>query len=838
MKERAKVKRQARDAKTQLPPLIKQKDDTIDEAIAELRDCFQRLCCSGDTMPTLPHPSIALSSALMEHGKAYWRRVALRVVSQLKAMSSDEVVVGTPRLHTARLLLLYYMSCDAWCGPMLSLEGVVPMLVRECIRYHATCLSSSATAAAVQDPNGSPRGLIPLGETSPDFQLLPRLSTLDVPVDWFRYTHRALCLELLRHDQMDFVVPIGAQSMLCLLTKSPLPQSEVDEYDAVHATSTTRHDATSPMSISKLPISSSIFTFSHSDSRQQDDPQTSFIDSTEQDRLLGHVASNPSFHIHLVVRTLTCIMSTARGLERRRLLADGAAHALALLATSSHVPDQCDTVRYPPVLERLLSLSFVRQMAHAGLAAISTDELHRLVVDSHDPIALLSSPCRHHHHPSSVLLTHDKLDTIVGHRSDALKRHAADARRRVQVDACVRNPANSIEARLRAVTSFSSSSVPQPPLQKTKFAKADVISWVRHADAVTRHLLHSLAVLHEAATMSGGPSSSLKCWLAQADRARGEAAGIVARQVRELECMALQDKPPETEIERKARLQAKAQALAIRAEEKRLADELHVRRLRDAKAEQEARLDMTREDRYVPLHIQTDQEREAAAVAVEAARVAALRVLVRERRLQDVEEWHMREQDALARQVRRYQWDLDEAAFRVARQREADESHHMHAEDVYGHRTWPLVDAAQEEADFRAKLAAKKAERAAVRRARRQAQHPALYAKEWEVVTLDDGGSYFRNIVTGDVQWTDPSAPTTTTTAATAAAWEPTVDDVGRTYYVNTATGETAWTTPEGAAMEGKVQVDEWDEFTTDDGVAYYVHRTTGDSVWEKPVAS
>ncbi|KAF0713469.1 hypothetical protein AaE_011792, partial [Aphanomyces astaci] len=124
------------------------------------------------------------------------------------------------------------------------------------------------------------------------------------------------------------------------------------------------------------------------------------------------------------------------------------------------------------------------------------------------------------------------------------------------------------------------------------------------------------------------------------------------------------------------------------------------------------------------------------------------------------------------------------------------------------------------------------------RRARRQAQHPALYAKEWEVVTLDDGGSYFRNIVTGDVQWTDPCAPTTTTTAATAAAWEPAVDDVGRTYYVNTATGETAWTTPEGAAMEGKVQVDEWDEFTTDDGVAYYVHRTTGDSVWEKPVAS
>ncbi|RHY26498.1 hypothetical protein DYB32_007553 [Aphanomyces invadans] len=645
----------------------------------------------------------------------------------------------------------------------------------------------------------------------------PAHHCLDVSVDWFRYTHRALCVDLIHHDQINFVLPLGAQTMLCLLRNTTLPQTEVDEYDD-------RNPTPAAPPTAQLSLPSNIFAFGPVVRSKQHHiaPRNSPQHDRDATKMAALVANDLSYYLYLVVRTLVCLVHGARGLERRRLLSEGAAHVLAVVAAPLP-PNQANSVmnglpairrtqhRYPPHLARLLDLSSIQRMARAGLASISMDELRRVSATPSSQLTSSLGECR-----ASV-------DAVIAHRLDALERHRADVRRRQAADACFRNPANLYEARLGSATALASATKTLHERHRgNHMTKAQVVQWTRRADAVTRHLLHSLAVLHEAAAMESHKQSSLKQWLAQKDQERmtaAAAATVVARQRRELELMTREDKPPETEVDRRARLQAKAQQLAQWEAETRIANAAQVRRVLEAKAEHLARLTMTHEDRYIPRAVHTAQELEAAAVAAEAARVAALRVQVRERVVREVEERLMREEDALARQVRRHLWDQEEASFRRQRGQEAAEARQMRQEDVHMHNLWPLIDAADEERQFQAKLAKKKADRAAARRQRRLIEHPELYAKEWEAV--DDGSArYFRNIVTGDVQWTNPCV---------TPSWNPVVDDQGRTYYVHSTTGESVWTLPTEPHEHA------WDEFYTDDGIVYYVHRTTGESVWKIP---
>ncbi|KAF0713424.1 Aste57867_4361 [Aphanomyces stellatus] len=753
------------------------------DEVLELRRSFLQLCVSSDTHRSLPYPSIALSAALLPHGKTYWRQTALRLIAQLKSscpLRQDAAPEWSHRLTTARLLLLYYLSCDATFGPMLVLEGAVSTLVRACFEFTTPSIGPADPPAPSSDTHDTPTS--PIDPT--------------VGIDYLRYTNDALCRDLLVDGALDFILPLGADSMLYLLHGASLPQNEVDECEARQAWV---HPPPPP------PPTASIFYFAPpSDAKNKNPPRD----------MAPLVAESASFQRHLIGRILTCLAHNCPKVshEHRRLVQDGAVEALASLTIVAPPLNHPVVPPLPRDVSAILHPSFLALMARHGLAAFTTDDLHRVVQGHHATNVSHEHPSVTHH-CRSILRTHldDRKARADAHTAALVVRRAARA--------ATRDPSADLKTRLAAVSASSMRSLNQTTPRR--WTKAKAVAWVRHSDDVTRHLVSSLAVLRASGRLAG--FDTLVSWIAHVEREkaaeaqrRADERATAAAIVEELRLMASEDKPPESELERKKRLDAKKAQLQQWHDEKRRDDERRVALVVAAKKEATEREAMLREDRYVPKPTRTKAEVEAASLAAETARIEQLRLHVREERQREMDERRMRLEDSAARQRRRQEWDAAEIAFKAQVAREVAETHAMRAEEAaIGRTLWQAIDEQMADDELTAKLAERKRQRAEERRKRRQVAHPHLY-NDWETVESEPGVVYYYNKATGDVQWEDPKKAVTDT-------WTQVQDDAGNTYYVNAVTGESKWS------------LDEWVECKTDDGAVYYYNVVSGESAWTKP---
>ncbi|KAH9107449.1 hypothetical protein AeMF1_017207 [Aphanomyces euteiches] len=746
--------------------------------VVHLRQLFALLCLGGDSVSGLAYPSVALSASLAQDGKATWSRAVPQLVLQLQHASKygvDPTNALDRLVQAATLLLVFYLSCEPAFASLLVLQDVVSALVRDCFRFHAP--PDAASGASHEET----------GAMDPT-----------VGVDYLWYTNAPLCRDLIARRQLDFILPLGAESMFFLLHETPLPRHEVDESDAKH--SWQQRPPSPSYSPRKSPPLASIFHCAADDTPPEQDALA----------LPRWIAQSWQYQRHLIVRTLVCLVQVcaapSHAQERRRLVQDGAIEALAYLSLppTRRVPFDA---AIPADMEALLDPEFQCRLARHGLSSVKTVELERVFLGQHVDVA-----------PA----VHKQCRTALGSILDARKRQletleAQHKARHVALDRLA-----PLEKRLEATKYLR-----PPPQQQQRLTKEQVVAWIRHANHVMHHLLASLDLVRA----TGVSETSLQAWFALVESQRESAAlqrqqeQFLARQNQRIDserlAMAGEDKPLESEGERKRRLDAKTRQLEMLKEAELAANRRHVERIKERQAEDRERLAMTREDIYIPQ--KKKEEAAANALALEEERIEKLRIQIRDERRRQVEERGMRLEDQLARQIRRQRWDDEEIALEARMARAALELTQMRHEDAYAKKTWKILDERAADERLNAKLAERKRQRAEERRKRRQVEHPELYAKEWEKVQDAPGVFYFYNNVTGEATWIDPMLR-----KPGVDPWLEMQDDDGKTYFWNAVTGESSWTHPSVAST--------WIECKTDDtGLTYYFNAATGESVWEKP---
>ncbi|CAK4845582.1 unnamed protein product [Aphanomyces euteiches] len=595
-----------------------------------------------------------------------------------------------------------------------------------------------------------------------------------VGVDFLWYTNASLCRDLIARRQLDFILPLGADRR--------------ERRQAFLAAAPTKS-----------------IVFSAEIAAADDTPP-------EQDALAlpRWIAQSWQYQRHLIVRTLVCLVQVcaapSHAQESRRLVQDGAIEALAYLSLppARRVPFDA---AIPADMEALLDPEFQCRLARHGLSSVKTVELERVFLGQHVDVA-----------PA----VHKQCRAALGSILEARKRQLETLEARHKARHVALDRLAPLEKRLEATKYLR-----PPPQQQQRLTKGQVVAWIRHANHVMRHLLSSLDLVRA----TGVSETSLQAWFALVESQRESAAlqrqqeQFLARQNQRIDserlAMAGEDKPFESEGERKRRLDAKTRQLEMLKEAELAANRRHVERIKERQAEDRERLAMTREDIYIPQ--KKKEEAAANALALEEERIEKLRIQIRDERRRQVEERGMRLEDQLARQIRRQRWDDEEIALKARMARAALELTQMRHEDAYAKKTWKILDERAADERLNAKLAELKRQRAEERRKRRQVEHPELYAKEWEKVQDAPGVFYFYNNVTGEATWINPMLR-----KPGVDPWLEMQDDDGKTYFWNAVTGESSWTHPSVAST--------WIECKTDDtGLTYYFNAATGESVWEKP---
>ncbi|KAG9397970.1 hypothetical protein AC1031_016387 [Aphanomyces cochlioides] len=805
---RRQTKRRSRRRMQQsLSPLHDASTSRNKAMVVHLRQLFALLCMGGDSADLvrggLAYPSVALSASLAQDGKATWSRAVPQLVLQLQHASKHGVdpTNALDRLvQAATLLLVFYLSCEPAFASLLVLQDVVSALVRDCFRFHAPDAASGAsheqTSGGAMDPT--------------------------VGVDYLWYTNAPLCRDLIAQRQLDFILPLGAESMHFLLHETPLPRHEVDESDAKHSWQQRPTSPSHSLTPRKSPPLASIFHCAADDTGRQNDAPPE-LDALALPRW---IAQSCHYQRHLIVRTLVCLVQVcaapSHAQERRRLVQDGAIEALAYLSlpAARRVPFD---VAIPADMEALLDPEFQCQLARHGLSSVKTVELERVFLGQHVKFHADAAPA----HRSVDSAVHKQCRTALGSILEARKRQLET----LEAQHKARNVALDRQALLeKRLTKY----LRPPPAtttlpQQQRLTKEQVVAWIRHANHVMRHLLASLDLVRA----TGVSETSLQAWFALVESQRESAAlqrqqeQFLARQNQRIDserlAMAGEDKPLESEVERKRRLDAKTRQLEMLKEAELAANRRHVERIKERQAEGRERLAMTREDIYIPG--KKKDEAAANALALEEERIERLRIQIGDERRRQVEERGMRLEDQIARQIRRQRWDDEEIAFKARMARAALELTQMRHEDAYAKKTWKILDERAADERLNAKLVERKRQRAEERRKRRQVEHPELYAKEWEKVQDAPGVFYYYNNVTGEATWIDPMLR-----KPGVDPWLEIQDDDGNTYYWNAVTGESSWTHPTASVPST------WIECKTDDtGLTYYFNAATGESVWEKP---
>ncbi|EQC41953.1 hypothetical protein SDRG_00803 [Saprolegnia diclina VS20] len=745
-----------------------------------------------DPMARRPYPSVADNVAAIDQGPSQWRTWAIFLVAQLK-----QAELAPNELKATTLLLLYYVACDATLAPTLVLEGLVPCLVDAIVRVHLSL------AGAIEHVEVASAPCHPLH--------------LEVAVDALRYSMHALVLDLHARGHVDALLPLGPMSLAYVLASSPIPRDEVDEC----------------LLRRPQPPAPSIFACAGEDHATTDGVE---------DTLASLIAQSSLFQHHLAVRTLVVLVrnitSKSHSFERRRLLDDGALQALVLAAAlpSSNNPPNVppDELRWlqavvqqpsQSVVATLLSLSFVSAMAANGLADVPSEELGRVV--RHQAAALL------HAQGAATDMLHRRLlhdPTFPA----APRAHVLLSRLCAQRATAPLRPCSPSKQRVHANKALHKRRSGAPSCACPRLPAHDILAVARRAEDVAQSVVTSYLVVRDGLS----PFVDFRAWAmaqpsvvvrekrrqlrtdaaANADRIRrAKYEADDAAVAREMPLMAAEDKPPESETERRGRLKRQREELrqwqATRAAE----NASRVQRLLQEKAEARERESMARADvRWRPLREATLED----PLVAEEERVRQLRRQLRETKLQQAADRAMRAEDHLSRLHRSHLRALETQRVASERAAEANARRQMRAEENERRLAWRAIAEKEMDDALAAKLAARKQQRADERRHRRRLLYPDKYSDWTKVPDGTSGRFYYQHRITGATQWETPEWHETP-----APSWELATDANGTVYYINATTGESVWDLPPSS----------WTECTGDDGVIYFYNPLTGDSSWTRP---